>query len=89
MSVLYLHEAFHHKVESLAIRYEIVERKRRYLPYHARVVIPLLRQGSPQVLDEALACRTSCSRKLDRDRSRCLQTVNRSHLGCSILSLAL
>ena len=56
MSVLYLHEAFHHKVESLAIRYEIVERKRRYLPYHARVVIPLLRQGSPDVLEEALAC---------------------------------
>jgi len=56
MSVLYLHEAFHHKVESLAIRYEIVERARRYLPYTQQVTIPLLRQGSDEVLEEALAC---------------------------------
>ena len=33
MSVLYLHEAYHHKIESLAIRLEMVERARRYLPY--------------------------------------------------------
>ena len=56
MSVLYLHEAFHHKVESLAIRYEIVERARRYLPYVNRVVIPLIRSQSDDVLEEALAC---------------------------------
>ncbi|OBK38186.1 hypothetical protein A5658_26620 [Mycobacterium sp. 1245111.1] len=56
MSVLYLHEAFHHKIESLAIRYEIVERTRRYLPYSDDVVIPLLKQGSDDVLEEALAC---------------------------------
>jgi predicted RNA binding protein YcfA (HicA-like mRNA interferase family) len=56
MSVLYLHEAFHHKIESLAIRYEVVEHERRYLPYHANVVIPLLRQQSDDVLEEALAC---------------------------------
>jgi hypothetical protein len=56
MSVLYLHEAFHHKVESLAIRYEIVERARRYLPYSRSVVIPLLQQQSADVLEEALAC---------------------------------
>lgn len=56
MSVLYLHEAFHHKIESLAIRYEIVEHERRYLPYHANVVIPLLRQQSNDVLEETLAC---------------------------------
>jgi predicted RNA binding protein YcfA (HicA-like mRNA interferase family) len=56
MSVLYLHEAFHHKIESLAIRYEIVERARRYLPYSSNVVIPLLRQRSDDVLEEALAC---------------------------------
>jgi predicted RNA binding protein YcfA (HicA-like mRNA interferase family) len=56
MSVLYLHEAFHHKIESMAIRFEIVERARRYLPYHRDVVIPLLRQGSDDVLEEALAC---------------------------------
>lgn len=46
MSVLYLHEAFHHKIESLAIRYEIVERARRYIPYTEQVGIPLRRQGS-------------------------------------------
>jgi predicted RNA binding protein YcfA (HicA-like mRNA interferase family) len=56
MSVLYLHEAFHHKIESLAIRYEIVERSRRYIPYSQNVVIPLLRQGSDEVLEETLAC---------------------------------
>ena len=56
MSVLYLHEAFHHKIESMAIRFEIVERTRRYLPYHQDVVIPLIRQGSEDVLEEALAC---------------------------------
>lgn len=56
MSVLYLHEAFHHKIESLAIRYEIVERARRYVPYTQQVTSPLLRQGSDDVLEEALAC---------------------------------
>ncbi len=56
MSVLYLHEAFHHKIESMAIRFEMVERTRRYLPYHQDVVIPLMRKGSDDVLEEALAC---------------------------------
>lgn len=56
MSVLYLHEAFHHKIESMAIRFEMVERIRRYLPYHQDVVIPLMRKGSDDVLEEALAC---------------------------------
>lgn len=55
MSVLYLHEAFHHKIESLAIRYEIVERTRRYVPYSDDVMTPLLRAGSDDVLEEALA----------------------------------
>ncbi|OBJ37417.1 hypothetical protein A5630_04570 [Mycolicibacterium mucogenicum] len=56
MSVLYLHEAYHHKIESLAIRYEMIERTRRYLPYSERVVGPLIRQGSDSVLEETLAC---------------------------------
>ncbi len=56
MSVLYLHEAYHHKIESLAIRFEMVERTRRYLPYSKRVYIPLIQQGSDDVLEEALAC---------------------------------
>ncbi|ORV08560.1 type II toxin-antitoxin system HicA family toxin [Mycolicibacterium fallax] len=56
MSVLYLHEAYHHKVESLAIRFEMVERTRRYLPYSKGVYIPLIEQRSDDVLEEALAC---------------------------------
>jgi predicted RNA binding protein YcfA (HicA-like mRNA interferase family) len=56
MSVLYLHEAYHHKIESLAIRFEMVERTRRYLPYSKGVYIPLIKQGSDDVLEEALAC---------------------------------
>lgn len=56
MSVLYLHEAYHHKIESLAIRFEMVERARRYLPYSKEVYIPLIEQGSDDVLEEALAC---------------------------------
>lgn len=55
-SVLYLHEAYHHKIESLAIRFEIVERARRYLPYSQGVYIPLIQQGSGAVLEETLAC---------------------------------
>jgi hypothetical protein len=56
MSVLYLHEAYHHKIESLAIRYEIVERTRRYPPYSKAVYIPLIKQGSDDAREEALAC---------------------------------
>ena len=56
MSVLYLHEAFHHKIESFAIRLEIVERSRRYLPYSRGVYIPLIQQQSDDVLEETLAC---------------------------------
>jgi len=56
LSLLYLHEAFHHKVESLAIRLEAVERVRRYLPYHRNVYAPLQRAQSDELLEEALAC---------------------------------
>ena len=56
MSILYLHEAFHHKIESLAIRFEMVERICRYLPYSDDVYIPLIKQKSDDVLEEALAC---------------------------------
>jgi len=56
MSVLYLHEAYHHKTESLAIRFEIVEHLRRYLPYSNEVYLPLIQQGSDDALEEALAC---------------------------------
>ncbi|WP_310773617.1 type II toxin-antitoxin system HicA family toxin [Mycobacterium sp. Z3061] len=56
MSVLYLHEAYHHKIESLAIRFEAIERTRRYLPYSERVYVPLIKQGSDDVFEETLAC---------------------------------
>lgn len=56
LSVLYLHEAYHHKIESLAIRFEIVERTRRYLPYSRSVYIRLIEKESDGVLEEALAC---------------------------------
>lgn len=56
MSGLYLHEAYHHKIESLAIRLEMVERTRRYLPYSKGVYSPFIKQGSDDVLEEALAC---------------------------------
>jgi len=51
LTVLYLHEAFHHKVESFAIRLEVIERKRRYRPYMDQVVIE---RGI--LLEEGLAC---------------------------------
>ena len=52
--VLYLHEAFHHKVECFAIRLETVERSRRYLPYQREVYGPL--RLTTDHLEEGLAC---------------------------------
>jgi len=56
LAILYLHEAFHHKVESFAIRLEIVEHGRRYHPYFKGVFGPLRAAGSDELLEEALAC---------------------------------
>lgn len=54
LSMIYLHEAFHHKVESFTIRLEVIERQRRFLPYHRNVFLPL-REGNPDaLLEEAL-----------------------------------
>lgn len=54
LTALYLHEVFHHKVESFAIRLEIADRRPRYVPYHHRVYQPL--KGSNGQLEEGLAC---------------------------------
>ncbi len=54
LSVLYLHEAFHHKVESFAIRSEVVRRQKTYLPYNDNVYVPLI--NTDELLEEALAC---------------------------------
>lgn len=56
LAALYLHEAFHHKIESLAIRLEIVEAERRYIPYHDKVFSPLREAQSDDLVEEALAC---------------------------------
>jgi predicted RNA binding protein YcfA (HicA-like mRNA interferase family) len=54
LSVLFLHEAFHHKVESFAIRSEVVRRQKVYLPYNENVYLPLM--GTDELIEEALAC---------------------------------
>ncbi len=51
---LYHHEAFHHYVESFAIRLELVEQEPRYLPYHQDVY--RRPEGEEEPLEEGLAC---------------------------------
>ncbi len=50
---LYLHEQFHHKVESLAIRLAVSERRPVYTPYWRGAYAP--HRGTNQLLEEALA----------------------------------
>lgn len=50
---LYLHEQFHHKVESLAIRLAVADRRAVYSPYWFRVYAPT--RGTDDLLEEALA----------------------------------
>jgi|TARA_B100000809_G_scaffold15848_1_gene14248 hypothetical protein len=58
---LYHHEAFHHYVESFAIRLELIEGKSRYLPYHLNVYS---RPGnSDEPLEEGLACAEQLRRR--------------------------
>lgn len=52
--LLRLHEAFHHKVESAAIRLEIASQAHRYRPYDEGVYAPLLDEKSEHLLEEAL-----------------------------------
>jgi predicted RNA binding protein YcfA (HicA-like mRNA interferase family) len=54
LSVLYLHEAFHHKIESFAIRVEVVKQQKTFLPYQQNVYEKLL--GTDELMEEALAC---------------------------------
>ena len=60
LSILYLHEAFHHKVESFATRLEIARMSPVYLRYDEKVFRPLL--GTDDVLEEAIACSEMISR---------------------------
>lgn len=61
-NTLYLHEAYHHKTESLAIRLHIVERKSCYVDYFRKVYDPLRASGSNALHEEALANAESYSR---------------------------
>jgi predicted RNA binding protein YcfA (HicA-like mRNA interferase family) len=54
LSILYLHEAFHHKIESFATRLEVVKRQKVFLPYQRNVYQKLL--GTDELAEEALAC---------------------------------
>jgi hypothetical protein len=52
---LFLHEAYHHKTESFAIRLDITERTPRYRNYWAKVYEPASRPRGGGPLEEALA----------------------------------
>lgn len=67
LGVLFLHEVFHHKIESFATRLEVVERQRRYCPYTDGVYRPLAKSGSDDLLEEALAVAES-ARRLRREQ---------------------
>ncbi len=54
-STLFLHEAYHHKTESLGIRLHIVERLACYGPYFRNVYDPLRSAKSIDLHEEALA----------------------------------
>lgn len=49
----FLHEQYHHKVESLGLRLHVINRKSSYLPYHTMVYNRNL--GTDNLLEEALA----------------------------------
>lgn len=63
--VFFLHEQFHHKVESLGFRFLIATRTDRYRPYKANVYRPALH--TPACIEEALANADSY-RRLDEPR---------------------
>ena len=65
LTVLYLHEAFHHKVECFATRLEVIEKQRRYLPYQETVYRPL--RGTSEHLEEGLACAEMIRRLKEED----------------------
>ncbi len=60
----FLHEQYHHKVESLAFRLEVVERGPIYTPYDNQVYLPA--KGTDDQLEEALA-NASVYRRLPTD----------------------
>jgi len=51
----YFHEAFHHKAESAAMKFEMVTHQRRYVPYWDNVFVPQRSAGSLLLTEEGLA----------------------------------
>ena len=70
LGVLYLHEAFHHRVESFATGLEIAERSKRYCAYFDAVYKPLAASRSPEQLEETLATAESYRRLREKVYSR-------------------
>ncbi len=61
---LFLHEVFHHKVESFATMLEVIGRKSHYVPYHELVYQPLF--GTDGLIEEGLACAEQKKRLLEQ-----------------------
>lgn len=53
ITVLFLHEHYHHRIECLGIRFHVVTRSSLYVPYSKSVYRPAL--GTDDLLEEALA----------------------------------
>lgn len=64
LGVLFHHEVFHHKVESLATRLEVIEHGKRYAPYTKKVYEKIQRTHPVDLLEEALACAEAYRRPL-------------------------
>ena len=71
-ATLFLHEAYHHKTESLGIRLHVVERAACYGAYLRSVYKPLLAAGSDDLHEEALANADSFRRLAEAAHSRWL-----------------
>jgi predicted RNA binding protein YcfA (HicA-like mRNA interferase family) len=63
--VYFLHEQFHHKIESLGFRLEVIAQRPIYVPYTHGVYRRLV--GSDDLLEEALA-NADCVRRLEEPR---------------------
>ena len=64
LRTLFLHEVFHHKVESFAIMLEVIGRKSHYVPYTELVYQPL--RGTDDLIEEGLACAQMKTRLVEK-----------------------
>jgi len=69
-TALFLHEQFHHKIESFGIRLHVIEKTSRYLPYKRNVYRKTL--GTDDNLEEALANADAFRMVKTAPYSRCL-----------------